>query len=295
MHPNTEAVSGHIRSARGDDRIRALLNAYTGQAGVVVTCGPSLAGYDPVALRRVLRGKVVFAVKQAIEVVGDEADFLCFNSYNVSRYKASSRHTIGVFGDEPSGKLPQLNAFDLRLPLERHSGQLSESLVVRQNFDDYLLSDHRTRPWGPGILHEMVFYLAIHLGLSELTTVGWDIANARGNNVHFYDSSDRTSFFDRGRSEAYSMVPVRRALPMPVRSALRLLRAGMVHSRGGVYNRTTMISGESEVVAASTAATSVWMSSHGLSLRVAGESSLVDQSVLRISPEGFLSHGRPST
>lgn len=287
MHPLTTTITPAVRRVAAADRLDRLRDAYAGQSGVVVTCGPSLATFDPERLRRALHGRVVFAVKQAIDVVGDEADFLCFNTYNVSRYRVPSPSTLRVFSAEPSGKVPQLNRHDLRLPFAPHSGQLADSLVARQDFDEHLL--HRTpiRPWGPGILHEVVFYLAIHLGLADLTTIGWDIANQRGNNVHFYDAQPEDNFYDRGRAGAYKMVGVRRGLPGPVRSAMRWGRTALVHQRGGVYNRTTMIPGESDVVAASTAATATWLGRHGVKLQVVGDSDFVDAAVPRMRQDEF--------
>lgn len=288
MHPHTATLTGLVRSAPTVERLRLLRDAYSGAPGVVVTCGPSLATYDTTRLRRALSGRVVFAVKQAVDVVGPEADFLCFNTYNVSRYRVPARQTLRVFGSEPSGNVPQLNKYDLRLPFAPHSGRLAESLVARQNFEDHLLETTPLRPWGPGILHEVVFYLAVHLGLSELTTVGWDIANARGNNVHFYDDAAE-NFFDRGRASAYRLVGVRRGLPRAVQHAARWGRTVAIHARGGVYNRTTMIPGEAELVAASTGETAQWLGGHGVRLRVVGSNQLVDSSVPHLSHEEFYS------
>ena len=285
MHPHTPALAAAVRSVPESRRLDRLHHAYSGQSGVVVTCGPSLVTFDPARLRQALTGRVVFAVKQAIDVVGPEADLLCFNAYNVSRYRVPRRSTMRVYSSEPSGKLPQMNRFDLRLPVAPHSGHLADSLVARKDFDDHMLERTPVRPWGPGILHELVFYLAIHLGLSDLTTIGWDIANARGHNVHFYDAPD--NFFDRGRSDAYKLVGVREGLPPHLKAALRWTRTASIHTRGGVYNRTTMIPGESEVVAAATIATASWLATHGVRLRVVGDSEFVDPDLPRLTQDEF--------
>lgn len=285
MHPHTPTLTAAVRSAPENRRLDRLHDAYAGQSGVVVTCGPSLATFDPARLKKALTGRVVFTVKQAIDVVGEQADFLCFNTYNVSRYRVPNRSTMRILSSEPTGRLPQMNRYDLRLPHAAHSGHLADSLVARQDFDDYLLRRTPIRPWGPGILHELVFYLAVHFGLSELTTVGWDIANSRGHNVHFYDPPG--NFFDRGRADAYKMVAVRKGLPPHVRVALRWLRTASIHSRGGVYNRTTMIRGESEVVAASVPATASWLEGHGVRLRIVGDSEFIDPTLPRLTRDQF--------
>ena len=46
------------------------------------------------------------------------------------------------------------------------------------------------RPWGPSIMHETVLYMAVHLGVSRIRTIGWDHIDPKGkkNKInHFYD------------------------------------------------------------------------------------------------------------
>ena len=287
MHPATNELAPSLRSASDRTRqIELLKDAYRGARCAIVTCGPSLARLDAERLRRSLDGVLTIAIKQAVEVVGNQADLLCFNSYNVSRYGVSSPLTIRVFGAEPSGQVPQLNRFDISLPHAPHASDLSESLVVTRDFDRYLLSCSLERPWGPGILHEEALFLAVHLGVSELITVGWDIANDRRNNVHFYDSSSSATFYDKGR-DAHRMARLRGEMPRAVKRAARWTRALLHHRAGRVYNRTTMLPGEAEAVRDAIPATSAWLQSHGTTLRLASGNSSLTRDVPRIELESL--------
>jgi hypothetical protein len=287
MHPATNEIAPTVKDLRDTPgQIQLLSGAYRGSRCAIVTCGPSLRLIDAQRLRRSLEGVVTIAVKQAIDIVGEQADVLCFNAYNVSRYRVPSPRTIRVFGAESSGRVPQLNQFDIRLPHDAHAADLAESLVVTRDFDRYLLSSSLGRPWGPGILHEEALFLAVHLGVSEVITIGWDIANARSHNVHFYDSGSSAAFFDRGRS-AHRLARARRRLPRSVQSGARWARALFDHNAGRLYNRTTMLPGEAEAVADATDATAKWLASHGVTLRVVSDSALISRHVPRIARESL--------
>jgi len=284
LDPRTPAIASAVRRARTThEKLEVLRGAYDGSVCVLVTCGPSLGDLDPALLRAQLSGIMTIAVKQAVDVVADEADFLCFNSFNVARYETGAARPIRIYGAEPTGRVPQLNRCDLRLPHAVTTSDLRTSLAARQNFDDYLLSATPVRPWGPGIVYEIGMYLAVHLGIKELITVGWDIANKKGNNTHFYDPQTEDQFFDRGRSDAYRLVGVRRHLPAPLRDGMRWTRAVISHRTGRLYNRTTMVPGEAEVVASSTKQAAAWLRAQGVELTVVSPTSMVDPAVQRLS------------
>ena len=121
---------------------------------------------------------LTIAVKQAIDVVGEQADFHCWNSFNVSRFKRPSPSTIRCFIAGPSSRIPQWNRRDLSFPQVEGKGGLANSLAYSRDFSEHLIASDPVRPFGPGIMYELVFYLAVHLGVSEIITIGWDIASA---------------------------------------------------------------------------------------------------------------------
>lgn len=286
MHPATPGVAAAVRAADGlAGQLDALRGAYAGATAVVVTCGPSLAAIDPERLRDGLRSAFVIAVKQANDVVGPVADMLCFNTFNVSRYRRHRPETLWFLNREPTGTIPQLNPADVVFDLTDRTGDLGASLAATRRFDDFLLDVTPVRPWGPGILYESALYLAVHVGASRVVAVGWDIANARGNNVHFWDDRGEEAFFDAGREGARRLQATRGRLPEPAKVAARWVRALVQHGRGAVYNKTTMLPGEADVVADSTGPLREWLADRGIDLAIVSDRSLVDPSVPRLTPE----------
>jgi len=290
MMDKTEQLAADLRADTSISRqLDLMAGAYSGASCVVLTCGPSLADHEPTRLRPLLEGRLVIAVKQAVEVAGPAADFLCFNAYNASRYTVDTDSTIRIFNRDPSGNMKHLNDFDIELHQRPHSADLADSLACTHEYEQSLLAVDPTRPWGPGILHEVVFPLVVHLGVSDVTTIGWDIANAKGNNVHYYDRQD--DFFDRGRADAHKLTGIRGRLPQPVKRALRGVRSSVQHRRGRVYNRTTMLPGEAELVAGSLPSLNEWLAGHGVELSVVSDSPLFSADVRRLSPEDFYATG----
>jgi hypothetical protein len=251
---------------------------------VLVTCGPSLGLVDGPAFRGALSGVLTIVVKQAIDVVGDQADFLCWNPYNVRRFVVPSAHTVRCFVSEPSGRMIQHNRADLTFPAVRVDGDLDRSLAVRQDFEAHQLDRTVVRPFGPGIVYELCLYLAVHLGVQSILTVGWDIADSSGKNTHFDDRSGEQQFFESVRSDA--MTPAGPSagprVPEFVRRPVRWVRTRKLHSGGAVYNRTRVLPGETEAVGASTRAAHRWLAERGVDLMVASDSPHLDQAIPRI-------------
>ena len=289
MHELTRALGRDVRRAdHVDAQIDLLKGRFAGETCVIVTCGPSLATVPADELRRRLRGRLVISVKQAIDVVGASADFQCWNSFNVTRFEVPSPDTIRCLVGDPSGRFPQFNRRDIEFPQVDARGRLETSLAATRDFGDHLLGDHTLRPFGPGIMYELVVYLAVHLGVAEILTIGWDIANRSGRNTHFYDGSDDQAFFERGRvtpDAAGAAASARRHVPDAVRLPVRRLRARRDHRRGVLYNRTTPLDGETELVSDSTGSLKQWLDTVGVGLTVTTDSEFLDPSIGRVSVE----------
>ena len=55
------------------------------------------------------------------------------------------------------------------------------------DFDSFTLDKTLIRPWGPGIMSEIVFYLVKHLNCQSVTTIGWDLEKpGETKSNHFY-------------------------------------------------------------------------------------------------------------
>jgi hypothetical protein len=60
------------------------------------------------------------------------------------------------------------------------------------------MENQLTRPCGPGIMMETVLYTAIHLGVSRITAIGWDINNAKKLEDHKHFYGETKSLYNRG-------------------------------------------------------------------------------------------------
>jgi hypothetical protein len=164
-------------------------------------------------------------------------------------------------------------------------GDLRGSLAATADFDAYRLDRMATRPFGPGIIYELVFYLAVHLGVAEIVTVGWDISDPKGMNTHYYDSASERQHFALGRGNQ----PGRKSrVPELVRAPRRQILARRAHRRGELYSRTRALPGEAEVVSASTAALASWLTSMGVELAVVSDSPHFTSEVTRLAPGEFV-------
>jgi len=137
-------------------------------------------------------------------------------------------------------------------------------------------------------MYEIVLHLAVHLGVSEIITIGWDIANAAGRNTHFYDTRLADDGFDRERDEAFRTSTTRRALPSFARTSARWMRAGVAHSRGDLYNKAVPVPGETERVSASTTEANAWLADEGIRLRVVTESPHLAPEIERLTSDQAL-------
>ena len=192
--------------------------------------------------------------------------------------------------EEPTGRMPQWNRYDIGFPQVDGKGDLHRSVSIGRDFDRYLLTDGGPRPFGPGIMFELVLYLAVHMGVSELLTIGWDIATPSGGNSHFYDTATEAEFYERSRRPEGTPKPRTRgaALPPPIRRAARGAKTLLAHSRGHVYNRTTPLAGETEAVSAATADVVRWLASHGVSISALSDSEFVGRYMPLLTPKSFI-------
>lgn len=292
MHELTVQLAAELRGSTSlDEQIRILAKRFEGSTCVVATAGPSLREVPPEPLRQALHGVPTIVVKQAIDVIQDQADFHSWNSFNVAKFGKGAPETIRCLVKEPTGRMIQWNQSDIRFPLVANDANLRDSLAVRRNFDDYLLEHVALRPFGPGIMYELVLYLAVHLGVKEIITIGWDIASAEpaGHYTHFYDLDDARSH----GSQLGANAPRERAgstAPEPLRRAVRAARTARLHYRGQIYNRTRPLPGELEAVSASTSAAAEWLHRQGVTLRAVTDSPHLDRQIGRLSIEDLFDH-----
>lgn len=278
-----------MRSAETlEEKVRLMAGYFEGTTCVIVTCGPSLQLVDGERLRQAVRGVPVIAVKQAISTIGEQADFHCWNPYNVSRFRWPSSDTLRVMVRGSQTNVPQWNRADVKFPQIEGKGDLRNSLAYSHTFADHLLSDQLVRPFGPGIMYELVVYLAVHLGCTRLITFGWDIADVKGRNTHFDDSALEHRYFERGRGSqkiGSNRRTWRDAVPQQMQQLVRASRTARAHFQGRRYNLTASLNGEVELVSSSTEHLCSWLNGMGVELAVVTDSSHLSAGIARLSPE----------
>ena len=168
---------------------------------LVVSAGPSAVGWKEIYKRILFEKPIVVCIKQSIELEG--LDTLCdihfINPYNLKKYKYITKPLV-IFSD--STDAPNVyNKYDLRFLVKRDPGPplLSSTVAFSGEFEKFELDKTGiSRPWGPGIMYESVFYTLQHMGVTKIETIGWDIADKCGKNTHYYDQRSLFRINDSG-------------------------------------------------------------------------------------------------
>lgn len=189
-------------------KIDILKDGYKGKECVILTCGPSLNDVEKKKLKEFCKDKVVLAVKQAYDYIPEVVDFHFWNcsnlpspSINGAYYPywqkepivvSSSNYDLGMRWDATKQKQDIYFKIPIRTEIN------NEFITKTLKFDDYLLDKQLTRPCGPGIMLETVIYMAVHLGVSKITAVGWDINPAKDEDDHKHFFGETKNLVNRG-------------------------------------------------------------------------------------------------
>ena len=173
-------------------KVELLKDKYKGEDCYILTCGPSLKNYSPDFLREKLKGKLVFAVKQAYNYTPEIVDFHFFNVNNFEVYEYNKSKPV-VITNSAENELACIHHiwsnkqdYDIFTFIEDDKN-FSKSICKSLNFEDYTFDKKMNRPWGPGMMTELVIYTAEHLGVKNIYTIGWDLeepGSTKSN--HFY-------------------------------------------------------------------------------------------------------------
>ncbi len=190
MRLNTYIARSRMRgwsTVRG--KLGTLQGQLIGQTLNVVTCGPSLNQWTTAFLHKRLKDEPLLAIKQAYDRVPGIADFHLINSHHRKEYDYDRNHPVVLMADNPDTK-DQLGKYaDIWLNLGPVRGHyFDDSLSGAQDFDDWTWDKRagceNLLCHGPTIFFTVVPFLAIHLGVSRLITIGLDMAP--GDTSHFY-------------------------------------------------------------------------------------------------------------
>tara|TARA_R110002110_G_scaffold343746_1_gene553754 strand:- start:2043 stop:4013 length:1971 start_codon:yes stop_codon:yes gene_type:complete len=203
-----KTVKEEIRSYSKDSKkIEILKDAFVGQDCYILSCGPGLTQYDPEFLKEKIGDKLVFAIKQAYEYVPEIADFHFFNANNFQVYKYEKSKPI-VVANSAEQELAMIHHiwtnkqhYDI-FAFTPDDRDFSKSICKSLEFDKYLFENTLSRPWGPGMMTEIVIYMAIHLGVKNIYTIGWDLeAPGETKSNHYYGERSLTRPADPMKQE----------------------------------------------------------------------------------------------
>jgi len=188
----------------------------------ILACGPSLNKYDNEETRELLDSKLVFSIKQAYDKFKSQTDFHFWNCSNLPidymnipyRYIDHRPEVVVASSNYEEGKRwnpEQSRDVFFRIPLIEEIGGKENTLAVKRNYDDYLISKTRTeRRTGPGIMLETVLYTAIHVGVKSITTIGWDLDK---HGSHFYQEKEKAFMDNKGCEIPWDITANAEAVP----------------------------------------------------------------------------------
>lgn len=267
MHPTTRSLAPSLidPTVSLQTKFERLKGAYAGETAFILACGPSLAEYTPEHLTELLKGRLVLCIKQAYDFVRPEADFLLLNSWNFRAYDFQEGRPV-VIREHGANDPPVYLKGDMELMIPKPSSR-SDQLALSKKFDDYVFSKQIERPWGPGVLYEIGFYLAEHLGVKKVVTLGWDVGVKNSPQMpHFYDTNS---------PEVVKLVRASRDITDVAERNLFL------HNNGVVYNRPRIIPEEVDDCAAVSADWFDWLASRDIDLRLVSRQSMAADKIVR--------------
>lgn len=177
-------------------KIQLLENVHADQDCYILTCGPSLRDYNPQFLKDKLKNKKVLAIKQAYNYIPEIVDYHFFNANNFELYDYSKRKPI-TFTCSAEDELAMIHhiwtnkqEYNIFSFIE-DDRDFSKSICKSLNFDDFLFTKKLHRPWGPGMMTEIVIYAAVHMGFKNIYTIGWDLEKpGETKSNHFYENKN---------------------------------------------------------------------------------------------------------
>ena len=175
-------------------KLKLLHKLFKNEKAVIISCGPSLNEQDFAKIKQLSKDHVIISIKQAFNLFKDITDFHIFNCANVVKYDYSNFRPIVI---EASSFFSNINKSDISFRIIERD--FNKSLALQKNFNDWKISQQESiRPYGPGIMYELAFFLIEHMGFSEVLTIGWDnkLVNKTAENQHFYKEENLEIFND---------------------------------------------------------------------------------------------------
>ena len=168
------------------ERIKLLKDSCKDETIYLITPGPSLTTHNREKLLEKLKGKVVLACKQSYEYVKEVATFHLMSAYSYQPYEYYSEDTI-VHWQLTAMNMPhEINRIknewkspaDILVPCYSTPWvDMYNTTAFSRRFEQFATYGDGRIIWGPGIMYESGFPLAMHLGAKKIVTIGWDIGD----------------------------------------------------------------------------------------------------------------------
>jgi len=193
-----------------EDKIKCLKDSFKGETCYLLATGPSLLDYDKKYLKGILKNNLVFSIKGAYDLFPEETDFHFFNAANLPipkgvfiqeyfQYKNNEPIVIASDNYPLHSRWSKFQKHDIFFQVPIRTQIDDRFLVKTLEFDNFTLDKTVERPCGPGIMYETVMYMAEHLGISKIITLGWDLNNdaseKESDHAHYYKDE---KFFIKG-------------------------------------------------------------------------------------------------
>ena len=180
--------------------LKSIRNKYQDQTVIILGCSPFLTDYKKEDMEKLLRANKVIAIKQSYNLFKNFIDIHAYNCCNIQNYNYGNQKPMVI---EASSVPPSSNPFDLYFHIKDRAESMSLSSLCLTNdtskpIDKWTLSqesnilrsawngcDIHLRPYGPGIMSELIFYVCEHLGFSRIILIGCD-NESNGGKTHFY-------------------------------------------------------------------------------------------------------------
>lgn len=168
------------------ERINFLKDKWKDERVFIVAPGPSLLRHNRESLLRRLEGKNVIVLKQAYDYVKEVADIHLMSVYNYQPYEYHLPETLVHW---------QLTAMNYQNEIHRITNEWKhrtdvmipvystpwiskqQSTSFTREFRNWEAYKDGKAIWGPGIIYESGFPLALHMGARKIVTIGWDIGD----------------------------------------------------------------------------------------------------------------------
>lgn len=159
-----------LRCGTPDEQLRAIQGSYADRRMWLFSCSSELNEHTHESLDDAIApNDCVACVKQSI-TRAPRCDFHLLNRIKLDAYEYGANHPVTI-GYEQGGCRPPC---DIVCGFSTPSYRPEDSVTSRGDFDAWTFEKTHVRPYGPGIVNELGFYLAVHLGVREVVTVGYD-------------------------------------------------------------------------------------------------------------------------